>query len=338
MKTLKSFFVLVVLFLFTFAIIQIGQTQDKYNQGEKELKWYKGNTHTHTINSDGDSFHDDVVKWYRLHDYNFLFITDHNFLTKVDVLNELYGVDGEYLIIHGDEVSDRYEKKPVHLNALNPKYNVLPQGGNGVVETLQNNIDAIRKASAGVQINHPNFRWALTADDLKQVKDCSLVEIFNGHPAVNDLGGGGFPGVEQMWDEVLSSGKLMFGVAVDDMHHMKDPWDATAAKPGQGWVMVRAKSLSAEEIVKSMEKGDFYSSTGVELLGYKADENGIEISIKEEEHFKYRVLFIGDKGKVFKEVITNPATYKFGGDEKYIRAKILDSNGNIAWTQPVMIH
>ena len=30
-------------------------------------RWFKGNTHTHTLNSDGDSTPDDVVKWYREH-------------------------------------------------------------------------------------------------------------------------------------------------------------------------------------------------------------------------------------------------------------------------------
>ena len=28
-------------------------------------RWYKGNTHTHTVNSDGDSTPDEVVRWYR---------------------------------------------------------------------------------------------------------------------------------------------------------------------------------------------------------------------------------------------------------------------------------
>src|SRR5512134_2062007 len=31
------------------------------------LKWYKGNTHTHTLNSDGDSSPDEVARWYREH-------------------------------------------------------------------------------------------------------------------------------------------------------------------------------------------------------------------------------------------------------------------------------
>ena len=27
------------------------------------LRWYKGNTHTHTLNSDGDSTPDEVARW-----------------------------------------------------------------------------------------------------------------------------------------------------------------------------------------------------------------------------------------------------------------------------------
>ena len=47
-------------------------------------RWFKGNTHTHTLNSDGDSTPDEVVRWYRDHSYHFLVLTDHNFLTDVD--------------------------------------------------------------------------------------------------------------------------------------------------------------------------------------------------------------------------------------------------------------
>ena len=45
--------------------------------------WFKGNLHTHTLNSDGDSTPDDVVRWYREHGYNFVMLTDHNYLTSV---------------------------------------------------------------------------------------------------------------------------------------------------------------------------------------------------------------------------------------------------------------
>jgi len=306
-------------------------------EGAEDLRWYKGNTHTHTLNSDGDSFPEEVARWYREHGYNFLVITDHNYLTGVDILNQLYGVEGRYLVIKGDEVSDRSEGKPIHLNALNPDYNVLPQGGSDILETLQNNIDAIRQASAVVHINHPNFVWALTAEHIKQVEGCVLFEIYSGHPAVNNLGGGGMPSVEEMWDQVLSSGKLIYGMAVDDAHTFRQPENRAAARPGQAWVMVRASELTADAILESLENGDFYASTGIELSDYQAGREEIRIETEESNNTRYRILFIGDQGKVLKEESSSPAVYKISGDEKYVRARIIDSNGNLAWTQPVML-
>ena len=32
-----------------------------------KYKWYKGNIHTHTTESDGDDTPESVVKWYRKH-------------------------------------------------------------------------------------------------------------------------------------------------------------------------------------------------------------------------------------------------------------------------------
>ena len=35
------------------------------------------------------------------------------------------------------------------------------------------------------------------------------------------------------------------------------------------------------------------------------------------------------------EATTSPATYTFKGDESYVRAKVIESNGKLAWMQPV---
>ena len=93
-------------------------TWDPQGQTAVATRWYKGNTHTHTLNSDGDSTPDDVVRWYRGHGYQFLVLTDHNFLTSVDGLNALHGADEKFLVIKGEEVTDRFEKAPIHINGL----------------------------------------------------------------------------------------------------------------------------------------------------------------------------------------------------------------------------
>jgi hypothetical protein len=60
----------------------------------------------------------------------------------------------------------------------------------------------------------------------------------------------------------------------------------------------------------------------------------MRISMKPRLDEKFRVFFIGRSGTVLKEVGENPAVYEFTGAEGYVRAKIIDSNGHAAWTQP----
>lgn len=304
---------------------------------QPKLKWYKGNTHTHTLNSDGDSTPDEVVRWYREHQYQFLVLTDHNYLTSVEGLNALHGADEKFLVIKGEELTDEFEKKPIHINSLNPVALAKPQGGTSVLDTMQRDVDAIRTARGVPHINHPNFHWAITADDLRQLNNNKLFEIYNGHPQVNNLGGGGVPGLEEMWDMVLSSGKLLYGIAVDDAHVFKRPWDKTASTPGHGWVYVRADSLSAAAIIAALERGDFYASTGVELTDYEATAKQLKVTIKETKYSKYRTQFIGQGGKVLKDLTANPAVYDVQGNEGYVRAKVIESNGYFAWTQPIQV-
>ncbi|HEX4936582.1 MAG TPA: CehA/McbA family metallohydrolase [Gemmatimonadaceae bacterium] len=301
------------------------------------LKWYKGNTHTHTLNSDGDSSPDDVARWYREHGYHFLVLSDHNFLTDPAALNALFGADEQYLLIPGEEVTDAVGGKPLHINGLAVDRLVKPQGGATIAEALQRDVDAIRAANGLPHLNHPNFGWAVTAADIQRVRNDKLFEIFNGHPLVNNLGGGGMPGLEEMWDVILSSGKLLYGVATDDAHQFKRPGDPSAAGPGRGWVAVRAPRLGVREILEALERGDFYASTGVELTDVQRSPRRVELRIKADSWSRYTTRFIGRDGRVLAESSANPAVYEIRGDEGYVRAVVLESNGKKAWVQPVML-
>lgn len=298
------------------------------------LRWWKGNTHTHTLNSDGDSAPDEVVRWYRSNGYHFVVITDHNFVTPVEGLNSVFGAPGKFLVMSGDEVSDRAGKLPVHLNAIGATSPIGPRGGADSRTALLDDISAIRAAGALPQINHPNFGWALSAQDLAAVPGVALLEIFNGHPQVNNIGGGGLPPVEAMWDEALSAGATLFGVASDDTHHLLRPWAASAARPGRGWIMVRAASLTPEEITAALARGDFYSSTGVELTGVEAASGRLTVTVREQGTTKFTIQFIGQGGRLVKEETASPATCELAAGKGYLRAKVIDSNGLVAWTQP----
>ncbi len=300
-------------------------------------QWYKGNLHTHTLNSDGDSTPDDVVKWYREHGYQFLVLTDHNYLTSVDGLNALHAADGQFLVVKGEEVTDKIGDKAIHINGFDVDRVVPVQGGRTVVEMMQRMVDAIRAARGVPSINHPNYTWAITADDLRQLERTRLFEVYNGHHLVNNLGGGGAPGLEETWDRILSSGKLLYGIAVDDAHTFKQPGNTNVPGPGRGWVYIRSPRLDARALVEALERGEFYGSTGVELLSVDATATALTITIKEGLMARYRTQFIGRQGRILSEAAGLTAAYAFKGDEGYVRAKVIESNGRYAWVQPVPV-
>lgn len=300
-------------------------------------RWFKGNLHTHTVNSDGDSTPDDVVRWYRERDYQFLVLTDHNYLTSVDGLNAVHGADDKFLVVKGEEVTDRFGDKPLHVNGLEVERLVTPTGGQSVVDVVQRMVDGIRAARGVPSINHPNFGWAISPDELGQLQRTRLFEVFNGHPTVNNLGGGGVPSLEETWDRILSSGKMLYGIAVDDAHYFKRPEDPTAPRPGKGWVYVRSPRLEGRALVEALERGDFYSSTGVQMQTVDASTTALSLAVKTEPSSKYRIQFIGRQGRILSDVTTPTASYTFKGDEGYVRAKVLESNGKVAWIQPVPV-
>jgi hypothetical protein len=316
-------------------------------------RWYRGNTHTHTLNSDGDSPPDAVVRWYRENGYQFVVITDHEFLTDVAPLNGLFGAAGKFLVVRGQEVTqilpdsthpDR--RRQAHVNSIHPERVVMPQGGASVAESYGRNLAAIRAAGGLAQVNHPNWRWSVRLADMLALPDSTIFELRNGHPGINNLGGtddagNEVPGTEALWDSLLTRGKTIFAAGTDDSHYFTRPWDRSAPRPGYAWVFVRASELTAEAIVRAMRRGDFYASTGVTLGDYRVDGKRVSLTIVRSrgatEDTRFRTEFIGRGGRVLSTSHGLAARYDIRGDEGYVRARITDSNGWQAWTQPVML-
>lgn len=301
-------------------------------------RWYRGNTHTHTTNSDGDSSPYEVAAWYKAHGYDFLFITDHDRLTGVAELNARLGRGGAFLVIGGVEVTDNFRKRPVHLIALNPHAATPPRHGESVLDTLHRNVEAIRAAGGAPVVAHPNLRYAVSAGDLKALRNYSLFELFNAFDITNSGGDASHPSVEQMWDQVLSAGKVVYGVAADDAHSLTKP---DRAPPGRAWVMVRAESLTPAEIVGALEGGDFYATNGVRLRDLRVTCDSITVKTEGDGCepfdfcFPHTVEFIGRDGRVLRTTTESTAEYRFAGGELYVRARITDGFGRTAWTQPV---
>ena len=300
------------------------------------LQWFKGNIHTHTNRSDGDSEPEAVIRWYRRNGYDFLVLTDHNHLTLLDHQSKSRRFRRP-LMIPGEEVTVNINEgaTSVHVGGIGISRLLEPVDAEDVVSTLQANIDAIRGAGGIPSINHPNYGWSFDDRHIVRVVGATLLEIFNGNTVTNVYGGGGHPSYDEIWDRVLSAGRQIFGVAVDDSHHFKGDFKHRMASPGRGWVVARAPRLETGAIMEALETGNFYSSTGVTLEELEADSQGISLSILQEWEFAYTTQFIGRGGELLLHTHGTEASYRIRGDEGYVRAVVSSSDGVRAWTQPV---
>lgn len=321
-----------------------------------QARWYKGNTHQHSLNSDGDSPIDVVLRWYREHGYQFSFVTEHEYWTDVTALNAVLGHPLRFLAIPGQEVSQvvadpRHPNgvRQAHVNALGTDRVVMPipraqTAGMTVAQTYARNDSLIRAAGGIMQVNHPNFIWSVPLEDMMRLRDSTLFEVWNGHPIVYNEGGVDSLGnvmlsTEARWDSVLSRGRLIFGVADDDSHHFKpqDGENKDQARPGRGWVMVRADTLTREAIVGALHRGDFYATTGITLRDVRitSAEYALEITLANDR--RYKTEFIGQGGRVLATSYSLRPSYRITGTERYVRARISDSSGRMAWTQPARV-
>ena len=324
---------LIMLFLSLILIAGLA-SQERSGAVTGSKRWYKGNLHTHTLNSDGDSTPLEVATWYRERGYHFLVLSDHNYLTEVSGLNAVVGGKERFRLIIGEEVTDSFEKKPMHMNAFNLRELVMPQHGASMVATIQSNVNAIRRAGGLPSLNHPNFHWAVTVEDMLAAKDVTHFEVYNGHPGVNNPGGGGSPSLEEMWDGLLTADRRVFGIAVDDAHHFKK-FGKEFSNPGHGWVWVRASTLDDESIVRAIERGDYYASTGVKLRDVRIEGTEIELEIEHADWEKMTTYFIGQGGKVLAKSFEDRPRYRLSASDRYVRARVESSTGARAWTQPV---
>lgn len=284
-------------------------------------------------------------------------------LRTFEEVRELVGRD-DFLLLQGEEITDKFGKLPLHLNATNVQDLVPPMGGGSVVEVLQNNVDAViaqrerTRQPMLVHVNHPNFGWGITAEELMRIRGENFFEVYNGHPGVNNAGDRLHASTERQWDIILTRRivelklPLMYGLGTDDGHsYHRIP--SRDSEPGRAWVMVLAAELTPEAVIAAMEAGRFYSSSGVTLSRVESSPEGLKIEIRPEPGVTYTTHFIGsragvrldsepvvdergqvlpvtrrysaDVGAILASVDGPRAEYRFRGDELYVRARVESS-------------
>ncbi len=330
-----------------FALASAGAVHASTPRFEQDVAWsafYRGNTHTHSLRSDGDSAPEAVVGWYRDNGYQFVVLTDHN---RAGAAREFASLETDaFRVITGEEASfsspnprgDSPKNLSVHVNALCSTSTVGGRNMSPVRVALQEAIDGIvAQPGAVAQINHPNYEWALTYDDILAATGVSVMEVANQHPAVANGGDARHPSVEKLWDRLLTAGKRIYGVASDDMHDLvRDPGFAPR-RPGKGWVQVASDTFTDEGICAAIAAGRFYASTGVELSEIRVAGGAMELRIRAPEG-ELVTDFLGTDGKVLASVPGLSPRYELRAeDQGYVRALVRGPGGARAWVQPAWV-
>ncbi|MDA1265112.1 MAG: hypothetical protein O2816_08555 [Planctomycetota bacterium] len=400
--------------LFLAAILILWAALSASPAPESQPRWWKGNTHTHTLWSDGDSAPESVVDWYQANGYQFLVLSDHNVLqegerwfavsedgsqrlkpAELKELQERYGDavqvrDGakgremrlvplqelrerfdqlrEFLLVTGEEVTAHFsgedQNYPVHINAMGIRGVIPPRGGDSVVDLMNAALDAIKEHGEEhdvpvlAHLNHPNFGWGVTWEQMAQMRADRFFEVYNGHRGVRNDGDDTRPDTETMWD-LANTRRLteldlppLYAVATDDAHNY---YGKTTAMTGRGWVQVWSDALSESALIEAMHAGDFYASSGVTLRVVSRKPGRYLIAIDEEPGVEYSVRYIGvrraedgtvGEPTVLAETSDNPAVYAYQGDEVFVRAVVESSRDHpnpykagdkeTAWTQPAV--
>ncbi len=212
-------------------------------------------------------------------------------LKSLDEVRALVEERGRFLMLPAEEITgSSADGRALHMNAINLSEPLPMESASTLRETLVRNHAQVEASATRTarpvlfQVNHLNYKWGVTAEDLAAVRDLHFFEIWNGVDNDNDPGEAPRPGTDEMWDIANTlrvqryAARPLFGIATDDAHDHHG--NKTRALPGRAWIMVRAAHLSPASLLAAIRRGDFYASTGVVIHAVDFDRQARTLSLR----------------------------------------------------------
>lgn len=309
----------------------------------------RGNLHSHTTNSDGRLSPAEAVRAFREHGYDFLCLSEHDLYTDysdelggeglvilpgLEASAYLYADEGESVRLkchhmHGilgtDEMVAGAERRLSHGERLEPVRCHGSWDGAEVARALAAELSA---RGCAVTYNHPI--WSrVDPEEFCGVEGYFALEIFN-YDTVNESGTGRDT---TYWDLMLRHGRRVWGLATDDNHDGGLFDDAFG-----GWVVVCAERRTRDAIVRALLAGEYYSSSGPELVNWGVEGERVWVECSPCERVN---LVAGGPVNAGSTVIApagetvTRAEFALGGGETYLRVECVDARGRVAWSNPV---
>jgi hypothetical protein len=268
--------------------------------------WQRANLHAHGRPwggfTNGRQSGHEIARAYRSMGYSVTGVSDYHSIAAFD------GVPTLPIYEHGYNLAKRHQ---LAIGARRVDWFDLPLWQS--LSHQQFVIDRLAATAALVALAHPPSRNAYAPDDLRRLSGYHLLEIVNG-PHLS----------EETWDAALSSGHLVWALANDDTHDLKDP-----ARTAIAWNMIDAPSASDSDIIDALRAGRAYAVTRTNEIASAVDTvvDRVEFSdgtlVVSCAGDPSTFLFVGQNGIVRSTVEDAlSASYTFAADDSYIRAVI----------------
>ncbi len=314
---------------------------------KEDNNWYKGNLHSHTVVSDGKLTPKESVSLYKSKGYSFLCFSEHDIFT--DFRSEF---DQEnFIILPGIEASSvLYDDKGIrtkihHLHGIlgtlkmqdnaeeslfqHMEHLPLPQFQGA--KTAQDMTDLLARKGCISTYNHP--LWSrVEEEDFIHTKGLCALEIFNYGTVLESNTGYD----TTHWDTMLRHGNRVLAFASDDNHNEEFLDDSFG-----GWIMVNAQSLTHDNIIGAIIKGEYYSTSGPKIYSLKVEDGVVYVECSPVNHINFmsgNAINGGFSywGKPCEDSVKK-AEFKLKGNETYIRIECVDKYGKMAWSNPIFL-
>ena len=128
-------------------------------------------------------------------------------------------------------------------------------------EYIQRFIDTARASGYLVTYNHPC--WSMEAEeDTLSYDGCFSLEVFNtGSEKIS-----GYECNMALYDKFLRKGKFLYVHGADDNHN-KAPFGDLMCDSFGSWTQILAEELTYPAVIRALEEGRFYATTGPEITG-----------------------------------------------------------------------
>ena len=291
---------------------------------DEQKPWYKANLHTHTTRSDGKADPEDAIRIFREHGYSVLAITDHR-------RSWIGREEKDFILLSGAEMDTGYirdgMKECYHVVGIgmpeNEEYKTVPRD-----LPAQEVIDFIREKNALAILAHP--AWSLNSPDrIAHLQGITAAEMYNtasGFPYGVDR-----PDSSVILDTAAALGQLLPLVASDDCHHYN-------GDECRSFTMIQPEEFTTEGILNALKSGRFYASRGPRIHQVELTETEMIIQCSEciGAVFYTQQPWAGHRASPAPEGATE-FIYKRTPGASFLRAEVIDRDGNKAWISPIAV-